>query len=153
MDTRETGRLLKEAFDAALRGDHEEAGKRLELIAEDSDTSRMFGVLAGIALPAEHALTKLYGGRAPDLTAGQSWYVLHLRPHLSKGRPGGEPWHTFSERFLTACLNGDRDQAAALYSAALTIPGEHFTRCVSQLFTDVICLCVVASEQAGGQER
>lgn len=155
MDSHAAARLVREALAAAVAGDSVTAGEKIGALGRDSDPGRMYGVCHGVASAGKGAVVFLFNGRQPDRARGQCWYVVHLRPHLNRVRRGvpAEPWHLFSERFLIAHFNDDDDNARALYGAALSIPGEHFVRCVAQLFADVAGLCAMAGRRVREQDR
>lgn len=155
MSRREASRLIGEAYAAALSGNSERAGEIIALLGRDSTQARMFGICAGIATPAVGAMRTLLDGRVPDPAKDEQWYVLHLRPALGRIRRGVEEQapHVFSQRFITAYLNADRDTQEALYRAALTVPGAHFSQCVAQLFADVAGLCALSGHRVEGRGR
>ena len=155
MDSHAAARLVHEALTASVAGDSVTAGEKIGALGRDSDPGRMYGVCHGVATCGKDATVVLFKGCTPDLARGQCWYVVHLRPHLNRIRRGvpAEPWHLFSERFLVAHFNDDDGNAAALYAAALSISGEHFVRCVAQLFADVAGLCAMAGRRTEGRSR
>ncbi|MXM66751.1 hypothetical protein GR925_25800 [Streptomyces sp. HUCO-GS316] len=146
MSHEEAGRLVHEALEAAIDGDPDTAGDLIARLGRDSDADRMYGVCNAVGAAVLRAVGPLFNGRTPDPAKGQAWYVMHLAPPLHRVRRGvrREPWHLFSERFLVACLNADNANKQALYGAALEVPGEHFARCVAQLFADTAGLCAMA---------
>lgn len=146
MTTQQAARLIRDAYAAALSGDTETAGELVARVAQDSTNARLFGMCGAIAAPAVDAYRVLLDGRVPDRTKGERYYVLHLRPALNRVRGGemADPAHRFSDRFLTAFLNRDYANEAALFGAALAGPREHFPQCASQMFGDVAGLCALA---------
>lgn len=155
MSSDDAARLVKEAFEAALSGDSAGAGERIALLGRDSTRRRMFGICAAIASTVPDALRTIFAGRVPDPAKGEQWYVMHLRPPLNRIRKGSgdTPPHLFSERYIVAYLNDDRDNQQALYGAALAVPGDHFARCVAALFADAVGLCALAGGHVEGRGR
>lgn len=155
MPTQQAARLIRDAYAAALSGENDTASEIIARVAGDGTDARLFGMCGAIATPAVEAYRILHGGRVPDRTKGERYYVLHLRPALNQVRGGemADPTHVFSDRFLTAHLNRDYANEAALFGAALAVPGPHFPRCVSQMFGDVAGLCALAGIHIPGRGR
>ncbi|MGJ3559002.1 hypothetical protein ACR6C2_08475 [Streptomyces sp. INA 01156] len=60
---------------------------------------------------------------------------------------GDNPARQFASRFLVAYCNDDQETDVALFGAAARIGGEHFVRCVTQLFADTAGLVRAAMQK------
>jgi len=153
MPSEDAARLVFEAIEAAVNGDTDTAAHNIARLGADSDGARMYGVCCAIAAPGKQALEKLFGDKAPDLSRGDYWAVINLRPLLHRMRKPDGDIHAqeFAVQFLVAYCNGDADNERALYAVVWKKGGEHFTRCVSQLFADVAGLCSAAIKHVRAQ--
>ncbi|MGY3199807.1 hypothetical protein [Streptomyces sp. TE5632] len=150
MPSGEAAQLIAKAIAAAVAGDTETATDLVARLGTDSDAARMYSVCCTAATASKQALHLLFDGKTPALDRGEYWTHHDLRPVLDRARNqtlGDNPARQFASRFLVAYCNDDQETDVALFGAAARIGGEHFVRCVTQLFADTAGLARAAMQK------
>ncbi|WP_282686296.1 MULTISPECIES: hypothetical protein [unclassified Streptomyces] len=128
-----TADLVFEALAHAIDGNASEAATALMTIGQASDDNRMYGVCCAIASAGTHALSLVYGDRAPKPGTSDMYVLQELKP----GAIDGDPPKAFAVRFLTAYANGDTATCMALFNAALRSSDDEYVSSVCALLADV----------------
>ncbi|WP_329564686.1 hypothetical protein [Kitasatospora sp. NBC_01266] len=141
----ETVTLIQEAIGYAIDGDADRAATALETLGQNGTNADMFGVCCAIATAGRHALTLLYGERAPGEDG--IWAMAEATP----GALTADPPQAFALRFLVAYSNGDTDTCSALFGAALSSGDEQYPASVCALLSVVADLVrlALAEKRAG----
>ncbi|MFD5798647.1 hypothetical protein ACFWIO_34975 [Streptomyces diastatochromogenes] len=122
----------------AMDGDVPGAATALIEIGENGDPFDVFGACCAFAEVGKAALTKIYGDKAPDLSRGDMWAMQMLKPGST------DPADTFAVRFIVAYANDDKEQAPALFRAALESSGDEYVSSVSALLATAVSLAHTA---------
>lgn len=138
MDHEQLARLTHTAITCAMSGDSHGAATTLMEIGQDDDPFTMYAACCAFAEVGKAALVKFYGDRAPDPARGGMWAMQMLDPARS------DPAEVFATRFLIAYANDDKDQAPALFRAALESSDAEYCSSVAQLLATAVGLSLTA---------
>lgn len=136
--------LTMTAIDRAMAGDSAGAATALVEIGQSDDPFDVFGACCAFAHVGKAALIKIYGDQAPDPSRGDMWAMQMLDATRS------DPVEVFACRFIVAYANDDKEQAPALFRAALESSAEEYVTSVSQLLATVVQLSHTALKEKGG---
>lgn len=141
------GRDVFEMISLAVADEQDKAADKLTDLGERLDISGMYGVCCGVASVGIHAMTRMNGGKGPDLARGDMWALAELRP----GAATEDPPAAFAARFMVALGNNDRQASLALFDTALRAGPERYVESVCALLAQTAGLCRLAlKEQRGG---
>jgi hypothetical protein len=138
--------LTMTAISRAMAGDSAGAASALIEIGQSDDPFDVFGACCAFAEVGKAALKKIYGDKAPDPSRGDMWAMQMLDAARS------DPAEVFACRFIVAYANDDKEQAPALFRAALESSDDEYVTSVSQLLATAVSLSRTALEQKGGNQ-
>lgn len=119
--------LTTAAINHALDGNAHGAATALMEIEQPGDPFKVYAACCAFAEVAKAALVKIYGDRAPGPGRDGMWAMQMLDTAQS------DPAEVFACRFIVAYANDDKDQAPALFRAALESSDEEYASSVAQL--------------------
>lgn len=126
--------LTMTAISKAMDGDAAGAATALMEIGSSDDPFHVYGACCAFAEVGKAALIKIYGDNAPDPSRGDMWAMQML--DTSKA----DPAEVFACRFIVAYANDDKEQAPALFRAALESSNDEYVSSVSQLLATAVGL-------------
>lgn len=136
MDENTLTALMEQAFACTLMMDIDGACEALDTIGTTGDPRDVYRACCGFAEVGKRAMMRVIP-RPADPTDGGMWALAEARP----GANEDDPYGTFAMRFIVAYANDDRDTCMALFKAAMSVGGDHFTRCVSVLLIQAAQMC------------
>lgn len=139
MEHEQLTRLAQAAINCAMSGDGHGAATALMEIGHDEDPFTVYAACCGFAAVGKAALTTFYGDRAPDPARGGMWAMQILDPTRS------DPAQVFASRFIIAYANDDKEQAPALFRAALESSDAEYVSSVAQLLATAVGLSRTAA--------
>lgn len=126
MSTEDASQLIFEALAHGVAGEADTAIDKLNSVCEDADGPCVFGVCCALAETGAHMLRRVYGDTAPKTPEDGMWIMQELAP---------------------GAMDGDRDTANALFTAATRASSEQYIDSVCALFADVIGITRLALDQ------
>lgn len=122
----------------AMDGDVSGAATALIEIGQSGDPFDIYGACCAFAEVGKAALIKIYGDKAPNPARGDMWAMQML----DVGKT--DPAELFACRFIVAYANDDKEQAPALFRAALESSDDEYVSSVSQLLATAVSLAHTA---------
>lgn len=141
----QVSRDVFEMIALAVAKEVDKAADKLTDLGERLDTNGMYAVCCGVAHAGIHAMTKLNGGKGPDLASGDMWALEEMRPGAIVNDPAGG----FAARFMVAYGNDDRPTTLALFDAALHAGPERYVESVCALLKQTAGLYRLVIEEQG----
>lgn len=143
MEQEQLLRLTMTVLDRAMAGDTSGAATALIEIGKSGDPFDIYGTCCAFAEVGKAALVKIYGDKAPDPSRGDMWTMQMLDAAHS------DPAEMFACRFIVAYANDDKEQAPALFRAALESSDDEYVTSVSQLLATAVSLSRTALGEGG----